>query len=147
MKVILMENVPSLGERGKICVVADGYARNFLFPQELAKPATEQAIAEIESSKNKKKKQAEQELGALQDQAAKLDGFEVHIEAPVSDSGTLYAGVGSQKIASELRQAGYNIKKTQIDMESIKEPGEFAAKINFEHGLEAQISILVTEAP
>ena len=147
MKVILLENVPSLGERGKICVVADGYARNFLFPKELARPATEQAISEVESSKKKKKKQAEQELGAMQDEASKLDGYEVHIEAPVSDSGTLYAGVGNQKVAAQLREAGFNIKKTQIDMESIKEPGEFAAKVNFEHGLEAQISILVTEAP
>lgn len=130
-----------------MCDVADGYARNFLFPKEMAVPATSAAIAEVESSKRKKKKQAEQELGSLQEQASELDGYEVHIEAPVSDSGTLYAGVGNQKVASELKAAGYPIKKTQIDMDSIKEPGEYTAKVNFDHGLEAQISILVTEAP
>lgn len=147
MKVILLENVPSLGERGTVCEVADGHARNFLFPRSLAKQATPQSIKEAKEECEKLRKQSERELSQLQQVATKLDGYELYIDAPVSEADTLYAAVGAQKVAQELKEKGFNIKKTQVDMHSIKEPGEYKAIIRFDHGLEAEINITVSEAP
>jgi len=145
MKVVLLENVPSLGERGVVCEVADGHARNFLFPKNLAKPATPQAITEAEKELEKLRRQSEKELARLQQMATKLDGYELFIEAPVSEADTLYAAVGAQKVAQELKKQGFKVKKTQIQMESIKEPGDYNATVKFDHGLEAEINITVSE--
>jgi len=147
MKVLLLEKVSSLGERGVVVEVADGHARNFLFPQKLAKPATAHAITESEQESQKQRKQSERELAQIQQIATKLDGYELMIEAPVSEADTLYAAVGAQKVSQELREKGFAIKKTQVDMEPIKEPGEYKATIKFDHGLEAGIEIIVSEAP
>ena len=146
MKVVLLDKVPSLGERGEVCEVADGHARNFLFPKNLAKPATPQAIKEAEEDREKIRKQSVQELAKAQGVASKLDGYELEIEAMVSEAGTLYAAVGVQKVAQELKEKGFNIKKTQVKMEPIKEPGEYNATIRFNHGLEVEIKIIVSEA-
>lgn len=147
MKVVLLAKVPQLGERGAVCDVSDGYARNFLFPRKLALLATPQTLAEAEQEREVARKKSEQELADIQHSATRLDGYELETEETVSDGGTLYAAVGSQKVAQLLKERGFPIKKTQIVMESIKTPGEYKATIRFNHGLEIEINIIVTAAP
>lgn len=147
MKVVLSAKIPQLGERGDVCDVAGGYARNFLFPQKLAELATPAAIARSEQERAVSKKKAERELHDMQRIATQLDGYELETEETVSEAGTLYASVGAQKVAQLLKERGFPIKKTQITMEPIKTPGEYKATIRFEHGLEAEITIIVTAAP
>lgn len=147
MKVVLSSKVPQLGERGDVCNVADGYARNFLFPQKLAELATPQALARIEQERAAVRKRAEHELHDLQRIATQLDGYELETEEPVSEAGTLYASVGAQKVAQLLKERGLPVKKTQVVMEPIKTPGEYKAGIRFDHGLEAEVTIIVTAAP
>lgn len=146
MKVVLLAKVPALGERGDICEVADGYARNLLFPKNLARSATTHAITEAREEHDVLQKHAEQELVAAQHLASRLDGYELEFEEKVSEAGTLYAAVGTQKTAQELKQRGFDIKKTQITMKPIKTPGEYQATIRLDHGLEAEIKIIVAEA-
>lgn len=147
MKVVLLAKVPALGERGEICEVADGYARNLLFPKNLAKLATAQAVAEAKDEAVLQGKNAERELADIGRNAGNLDGFELEIFEPVSEGGTLYAAVSAQKTAQLLKEKGFDIKKTQVHMQPIKTPGEYAAVIRFEHGLEAEIKIIVAKAP
>lgn len=147
MKVVLSARVPQLGERGDVCNVADGYARNFLFPQKLAELATPQALERIEQERAAVRKRAEHELHDLQRIATQLDGYELETEEPVSEAGTLYASVGAQKVAQLLKERGLPVKKTQVVMEPIKTPGEYKAGIRFDHGLEAEVTIIVTAAP
>lgn len=147
MKVVLLQRVPTLGERGEICDVADGYARNLLFPKKLAVSATAQAILQVEQEREAARRRSERELAALQKLATQLDGYELEVEETMSDAGTLYAAVGAQKVAQLLKERGFDIKKTQVTMTSIKTPGEYAAAIRFDHGLEAELKLIVTGAP
>lgn len=147
MKVVLLGKVPPLGERGAVCDVADGYARNFLFPRKLAVIATPKALAEAEQEREATRRKSERELADIQHSATKLDGYELETEETVSEGGTLYAAVGAQKVAQLLKERGFHIKKTQISMEPIKTPGEHKATIRFSHGLEVEITIIVTAAP
>jgi large subunit ribosomal protein L9 len=146
MKVVLMTAVPKLGERWDVCDVADGYARNFLFPQKLAVLATPQVAADAERERAEIRKKAERELANVQQLASRLDGFELETTEKVSEGGVLYASVGSQKVAQLLQSRGFPIKKTQIAVEPIKTPGEYPATIRFDHGLEVEISVIVCGA-
>lgn len=144
MKVILLKDVPNLGQKDEIKEVAYGYARNFLLPQGLVKIATLEAIAEIEKEKAILAKKAEAELKLAQDLAQKLDGQEIEIKVKATPEGTLYAAITSTKISAVLKEHGFNIKKEQISLkEPIKRIGEYEVLINLAHNLEAKIILII----
>ena len=118
-----------------------------MFPKKLAVPATAQAIAEAEAEREAARRRSERELAALQKLATQLDGYELEVEEKVSDAGTLYAAVGAQTVAQLMKERGFDIKKTQVNMTSIKTPGEYTAMVRFDHGLEAELKLIVTGAP
>lgn len=143
MKVILLQNVEKLGQAGDIVEVNMGYARNFLFPKNLAKEATPEIIAEVERRKEQEAKAAEADLVKTEELAKKLDGFELEVTAKASDEGTLFGSITATKIASLLKEKGFDIKKEQIVVDHIKEIGEHEVTVNLEHGLEAKIILIV----
>lgn len=147
MKVILLRDVEKLGKKGDVKEVADGYARNFLLPKKLVKIATKKALEALEKEKELMAKKAEEELKKIQEIVSKIDGEEIEIPAKVKpENKELYAKISAQKIAQALQKKGVKVKKEQIKLESpIKELGEYKATVSFDHGLEAQINILVTE--
>lgn len=146
MKVILLKEVLGVGREGEIKEVADGYARNFLFKQGLAMMATVDAIALVKAQEERRVKEMEKELQASQQAAGRLDGAEIEIKVKSSDGGTLYSGVGPDKIAGELRkQLKIIIKPAQVDLKKgIKECGDHRVKIKFPHGLEAELIVKVS---
>ncbi len=146
MRVILLQDVENLGKKYDIKEVKDGYARNFLIPQGLAKPATETALIWLETQKEIEAKKAEEELKKIQEKATAIDGEELIIPVKMGEEGQLFESITSQKISEKLKELGFEIKKTQIDLkEPIKELGEFPIKIRFEHNLEAEIKVIVVE--
>ena len=146
MRVILLQDVENLGKKYDIKEVADGYARNFLIPKDLAKPATKENLKWLETQKEIEAKKAEEELKKVQEQATNIDGQEIIIPVKVGKDGQLFESITSQKIYDKLRELGFEIKKNQIDLiEPIKELGEFPVKIKFEHNLEAEIRVIVVE--
>ncbi|MBI4427178.1 MAG: 50S ribosomal protein L9 [Candidatus Magasanikbacteria bacterium] len=146
MKVILLKEVQNIGSRGEIKEVADGYARNFLFRQGLAKAATAVAIESIKAMEEKKAREMKRELAESQKIASRLDGVEIEIFAKVSDTNTLYSGVGAEQITRAVRkQLGVDLKAGQVDLrKGIKECGEHRVKIKFPHGLEAELIVRVS---
>ena len=146
MRVILLRDVENLGKKYDIKKVKDGYARNFLIPQGLAKPATETALIWLETQKEIEAKKAEEELKKIQEKATAIDGQELIIPVKIGEEGQLFESITSQKISEKLKELGFEIKKTQIDLpKPIKELGEFPIKIKFEHNLEAEIKVIVIE--
>ncbi len=143
MKVILMSDVKALGRRGAVVNVSDGYALNFLFPQNLAVQATEQAIQRMKEQDAKVVRVAKKSEEEARKAAAKLDGFELVLTEKVSDGGTLFAAVTGKSVVSGLKKAGFTITADMIDMKPIKEPSETEVLINFPHGFEARIKIIV----
>ncbi len=146
MQVILLQNVDKIGKKYDIKKVADGYARNFLLPKGLAKPATEAAVKWAQVQREIETKKSEEDLMLVQQTATKIDGLELNMPAKVGEEGQLFESVTSQKISEKLKESGFDVKKSQINLENpIKEAGEFPVKIKFAHNLEAEIRVIVTE--
>lgn len=146
MKVILLKDVHGTGKRGDIKNVADGYARNFLLKNKLARPATKDAVSQLEKQDQKRAKANEQELKEFQGAASKLDGAQVEVQAKGSPEGTLYAAIGARKLADAIaKQHGITLKPKQLEISNpIKEIGEHSLKAVFGHGLEAELTALVS---
>jgi len=146
MKVILLQDVEKLGKKFEVKDVADGYAQNNLIPEGLVKPATKEALEWAEMQKELQEKVAEESLVKSQEMASQLDDMEVQLSMKVGNEGQLFEAVNTQKIADRLKEMGYVVKKSQIKLEEpLKEIGEFPVKLIFEHNLEAEIKIIITE--
>ncbi|MFH0929963.1 MAG: 50S ribosomal protein L9 [Candidatus Moraniibacteriota bacterium] len=143
MKVILLKNVDKLGKEGEVKEVADGYARNFLIPQDLAKPATEQALREAELNAAKKSKVDQTDLEEVQKLAEQLDGRELFIKVKEKD-GTLFGSVNEKTIAKTFADEGLKIEPESVKLEEpIKEVGDYDVKLELDHGLEANIKVIL----
>jgi len=146
MKVILLKDIENLGKKYEIKEVSNGYARNYLIPRKLAKVANEKNLKWLEKQKEKEEKKAEEDLKKVQEAASAVDGQEIIIPVKVGEDGQLFESITVQKIYEKLKEAGFEIKKNQILLESpIKELGEFPVKIKFPHNLEPEIKIIVVE--
>lgn len=146
MKVILLQDVENVGKKADIQEVADGYARNFLFPKNLAEPATEAAIKQLAQEKEAAAKQAEADLQATEATVAQLDGQEIEIAVKADESGKLFGALTAVKIAKAMKEKGFEVAKNQIKIkEPIKEVGDYEITIEFPHGLEAGIKVIVVE--
>ncbi|MDD5590044.1 MAG: 50S ribosomal protein L9 [Candidatus Portnoybacteria bacterium] len=146
MKVILIKDVPKVGKKSEVKEVADGYARNFLLPRGLAKAASDSALEQLEAEKAQQAIEAEADLAQTQEIVAGLDGNEFEIAAKMGEEGKLYGSITAAKIAKALQDKGLKVKKSQVKMEKpIKETGEHEITLEFPHGLEAKIKIIITE--
>lgn len=144
MKVVLLQDVERVGKKYQVKHVADGYARNYLIPNNLAKPATEEVLAWLEAQREILERKAEAELKKAQETASGLENAEVSIPVKVGEEGQLFESVGAQKIADALKGMGFDVKKSQIRLaDPIKETGETSVKIVLEHNLEAEVRVVV----
>jgi len=146
MRVILLQDVEKLGKKYDVKEVADGYARNFLIPKGLVKIAAKENLKWLEKQREIGTKKAEEDLKKVQGIASAVDDQEIIIPVKVGEQDQLFESITAQKIYEKLKELGFDIKKTQIDLiEPIKELGEFPVKIKFEHNLEAEIRVIVVE--
>ena len=146
MRVILLQDVEGVGKKNEIKEVSDGHARNFLIAKGLAKAATQEALKWLETQKEIVEKKAEEDLKKIQTVASSIDDQEVIFPVKVGEDEQLFESITSQKIADKLKEAGFEVKKSQIELaEPIKELGEFPVKVRLEHNLEAEIRIIVTK--
>lgn len=144
MRVIFLKDVEKVGKKFEVKEVKDGYARNFLIPQGLVKPATKEALEWLEVQKEIQEKKAEEDLKKTQELASSLDDLELTIPVKVGERDQLFESITTQKISEKLKEMGFDIKKNQIELqEPIKELGEFPVKIKLEHNLEVEIRVEV----
>lgn len=142
MKVVLLKKVPGLGNSDDIKDVAEGYARNFLFPKHLAVQASDKAVAEINARHRRLAKEAEHDLKNVQHLAERVDGAEVELKEKTNNDGVLYAAVTAIKIATQLRTMGFAVTPEHVVLKKpLKEIGTTPVKLRFGHGLEAEISV------
>ena len=148
MKVILLEDVKSLGKKGTIVNVSDGYARNMLLPKGLAKEATEGNIRSLEKQKAIAAEKLEEQKAAAKEMAAKLEKITLKIESKGGDSGKLFGSITSKDIAEALeKQEGMKIDKKKIEMKTpIKQAGETEVTLKLFTEISAQLKVSVTIA-
>lgn len=144
MKVILLKKVKGLGEKYDTKEVADGYARNFLLPQNLAEISTPERAAIMKERKAKEISDAQKDLERVEALAEKLEMLEIIVKAKAQEDGTLYGSVGPKEIAAAVKKHHTSIDEKQISIKNpIKKLGEHEAVINLNHGLEAPITVIV----
>jgi len=144
MKVILKQNVPSLGKAGDLIKVHDGYARNLLIPKGWAIEANEKNLKNFEHEKKNILQRAEKEHKTAQELAASLAKVTLTIVRKIGDQDKIFGSVTSKDIELALKEKGYDIdRKMIVHNEHIKSLGEFSIKIKIASGIETEIKLNV----
>ncbi|WP_423681902.1 MULTISPECIES: 50S ribosomal protein L9 [unclassified Undibacterium] len=145
MQVILMDKVVNLGNLGDVVRVKDGYARNFLIPQRMARRATATAIAEFEAKRAELEKAAAAKLAAAQAQGEKLEGSTVQISQKSGVDGRLFGSVTNFDIAEALTKAGFTVEKAQVRMPQgpLKTTGDHAVSVALHTDVVVNVNVSV----
>ncbi|MDE6470607.1 MAG: 50S ribosomal protein L9 [Eubacterium sp.] len=147
MKVILKQDVKSLGKKGDLVNASDGYARNFLFPKGLAIEANASAMNEFNNKESAKKFHKAEEIKAAQAVADKLEGKTFALKAKAGANGKLFGSVTSKDVAAKIKQdLNVDIDKRKIVMEDMKTFGTVQAEIKVYQGISAKVFVQVSEA-
>jgi large subunit ribosomal protein L9 len=145
MQIILLEKVANVGNLGEVVKVKDGYARNFLIPQRMARRATTSAVAEFEVKRAELEKAAAAKLAASQAQGDKLSGMTVQVAQKAGVDGRLFGSVTNFDIAEALSKQGFAVEKAQIRMPSgpLKVVGEHAVAVALHTDVVIEVTIAV----
>ncbi len=147
MKVILYEDVRSLGKKGDIVEVSDGYGRNFIIPKKKGVEATPANLNTLKQQQLHDAKLAAQHLEAAQILGASLEKKTVTLPVKVGAGGKLFGAIASKDIADAVKKQ-YNIeldkKKIQLD-EPIKAVGEYKVNVKLHKDVSAQLNVNVIE--
>ena len=128
MKVILRNNVATLGDAGDVVAVKNGYANNFLSPQGIAIRATEGTLKALETEKKQQTKKIELQRKSAREHAQKIEQMSLKVYAKAGDSGKLFGTVTSADIADALKAQGIDIDRRKITIEEpIKTLGKYEA--------------------
>jgi large subunit ribosomal protein L9 len=144
MKVLLVKDVYKLGRAGDIKKVADGYGRNFLIPQGLAMLATAGALKQVEKIRSQAEIRRTEQNSELKDLASHINGVTLIFSAKAGETGKLYGSITTQDVATAVQEkTRYEVKKQQIDMQPIRNLGEYTAHVRLTMDLVPEIKIIV----
>ncbi|MCC7123205.1 MAG: 50S ribosomal protein L9 [Acidobacteria bacterium] len=146
MEVILRDHVEHVGERGEIVKVADGYARNYLLPRNLALPATDANRKRVERERKIVEAREAEERGAATAIATRLGALEVAITRRVGENDQLYGSVTNADIADALKAKGFEIDRRKILLpDPLKALGETTVPIKLHRDVTAQVKVSVVK--
>ena len=144
MKVILKQNVPSLGKAGDLVKVHDGYARNLLIPKGLAVEADDKNLKAFEFEKRNILQKAQKEKAGAKDLAARLSQVTLTLSRRVGDQHKIFGSVTPKDIENALKEKGFDIdRKMIVHDEQIKSLGEFKVKIKLATGIDTEVKLNV----
>jgi large subunit ribosomal protein L9 len=147
MKVILLKDVKSLGKKDEIVNVSDGYARNYLFPRNIAVEATKGKINEISDKKKAEEKKKEKEIEEAKALSNKLNNIEVVLKTKAGSSGKLFGSITNKDIAEVIKsQHKIEIDRKKIILsDAIKALGTYEIDVKVYPEISAKIKVTVTE--
>lgn len=147
MKVILLEDVKSLGKKGEIVNVSDGYARNMLLPKKLGAEATPKNLNDLKLKKAHQQKLAQNSLEAAQEFAKNLEGKEVVLTLKVGEGGKTFGSVSAKEISEAAQQQlGMTIDKKKLQMDSpIRALGVTEVPLRLHPEVTATVKVVVKE--
>ena len=148
MKVILTAPVESLGDKGDVVEVADGYARNYLVPKKLAVKASAGALKQADAMRVAREESARRDLAAAAELADSLTGTRVVVAARAGDSGNLFGSIGAADIAEAIvKFTGIDVDRKIIDVaEPIKEIGLHEVMLRPHSDVEVAVTLDVIPA-
>ncbi len=145
MKVVLREDVDSLGHKGDIVEVADGYARNFLVPRGLAMKASKGVVAQAEAMRRNRSARDERERAGAEEIAGRLSATRVTVTARAGEGGKLFGSVTSSDVAEAIAAAAsaeIDRRSVQLD-EPLKELGEVEVPVRLHPDVTATVTVEV----
>jgi large subunit ribosomal protein L9 len=148
MEIILLDKIANLGGLGDKVTVKSGYARNFLFPQGKAVPATKVNVEKFELRRAELEAKSADKLVAAEARAAKLAELaEVTIAAPAGEEGKLFGSVGTRDIADAISAAGVEVTKTEVKLPvgTLRETGEFDIDLQLHPEVMAAIKLVIIQ--
>ncbi len=144
MRIILRQDIETLGNIGEIVNVKPGYARNYLIPNQMAYFATDGAINKIEQEKKQYLVKMAEVKGQAEKLAEKFEQIQVTVAMKVGEEGKLYGSVTTQMISNELSLQGYDVDKRDISIvDAIKTLGVFQVKVKLHHEVSANLRVWV----
>ena len=145
MQIILLEKVVNVGNLGDVVKVKDGYARNFLIPQRMARRATASAVAEFEVKRAELEKAAAAKLAVSQAQGDKLSGMTITIAQKAGVDGRLFGSVTNFDIAEALSKQGFAVEKANVRMPvgPLKTTGDHAVAVALHTDVVVDITVAV----
>jgi len=146
MQIILMEKVINLGQFGDVVKVKNGYARNFLIPQGMAKRATASSMAEFEVRRAELLKADLAKLADAQARGEKVAGVVVKISQKAGVDGKLFGSVTNADIAAALVAQGHAVEKSQVRMPAghLKQVGDYPVSIALHTDVNVEITVTIT---
>ena len=148
MKVILLEDVKSVGKKGELINASEGYAKNFLFPKKLAVEATKSNLNDFELKQKAEVKRKQEELEKAQELATALNEKVVTIKVKTGGNGKLFGSVTNKEVADAIvEQTKLDIDKKKVSIgDPIKMLGERTATIKLHPKVSAEVTIKIVEA-
>ena len=148
MKVILLQDVKSLGKKDQIVEVSDGYARNMILPKKLGVEATSKNMNDLKLKKAHEDKVAAEILAQAQALAKQMEGECVKLSIKMGEGGRTFGSISSKEVAEAIKtQLGHDIDKKKIVMkDAIKAPGTHSVDIKLHTKVTAHMTVKVAEA-
>lgn len=144
VKLILLQNIPHLGQKNDIKSVTFGFAKNWLIPQKLAILATPVMVAQVEHEKIAREEATKREALKYEKLLKELEGFTLKIRPKKTKKGTLYAAIDGKTIAGKLKEKGILIEENSIKIEEpIKKVGEYEVPVIFSQDFQTKIKVIV----
>lgn len=144
MKVLLCQDISKLGYVGDVVDVSDGYARNYLLPQGLGKPATENNVRAIAKEKAVRAEARIKERSRLEEAAKAVEGAEAVLAAKANEQGILFGSIVEKDIAANLREQGFQVADEVVQLPShIKSVGTHSVELRFADDVKVNVSVVV----
>ena len=146
MKVILLQDVKSLGKQGDLVEVNNGYARNYILPKKLGVEATKKAMNDLKLQKARDKRIADEQLAAARDLAGELADKSVSLTIKVGENGKSFGAISTKELAGAAKdQLGLELdKKKFVVDEAIKTVGTHVVKIRLHPQVTGELKVLVS---
>ena len=148
MKVLLRADVKALGKKNEVVEVAEGYARNYLLPRNMAVEASASVLRSLEEVKASEKKRESKDLVEARKLAAKLAEIKVEISRKCGEGGKLFGSVAGKDIADKLKEvSSLDVDRRKVELaDPIKALGTYKVPVRLHQGVVAEIEVTVVEA-
>ena len=146
-EILLLSDVENLGKAGDVVKVADGYARNYLLPQDLAAPVSQHALRRLEKLRKEREELSRIQMAEAKSKAAKLANVSVTIRAKTVDGTRLYGSVAAHDIVAALQEGNkVSVDKAQVMLdEPLKETGTFDVAVKLHPEVTSTIKVWIVE--
>jgi ribosomal protein L9 len=147
MKVIFLKDVKGKGNSGEVREVSEGYARNYLLPQNLAVPANKGTLSQLEAKKKRKKEREKEDREKAEQLKAQIEKVTIELKAKSGEGGRLFGSITSKQIVQEFKKMDISVDKHKIDLpEPIRTLGYSDVPLKLHPKVTAKVKVHVTEA-